>query len=559
MLLSILNSSGTNRLTLLGTDIMSTIASTILASSVAPETLSTQWRALCVFSVYRISLAFLLLLGVSFYPHLFFLSPSFAQPFTTCTEIYLVIGIVLCVGTFWRVFNFEQQVLAQCYTDILLLTGMIFFSQGLSVGFGVVMITAIAGSSSLLSGRLSLFFAAFATIMLFLQQTLKTFYYDFSLQGFVLVAFYGACFFTTACIIRYLSNQIQRSDAIASQRQIDLNNLGELNSQVVQRLQSGIMIIDKSNKVPLSNFASQRLLGLKKGGSVALRLKALDLLHCLKTCREACKPIIKTIRHEEFDTEVMIQFMPIGSEQQGVVLVFLDEMTQITKKAQQMKVASLGRFTAGLAHELRNPLGAVSHASQLLIESKNITKEEKRLVNIVKNQSERMNEIIKNIMQLSRDREQIKSKVNIKAWVKEFVQEFKSINREHYQISVSLPPHPLFVSMDKTQLYQVLTNLCENGLRFSKESTWEYTLVIKVYQNKFDDTVIDIIDDGPGVAKEDIPKLFEPFFTTRRSGTGLGLFIARELSEANHVRLDYHKFTNGSCFRLTFPSVERFE
>ena len=251
----------------------------------------------------------------------------------------------------------------------------------------------------------------------------------------------------------------------------------------------------------------------------------------------------------------MASFAGLGDESNAGVLVFLEDASAMRQRAQQLKLASLGRLAASVAHEIRNPLGAISHASQLLAES-SLDESEHRLTQIINENSERMNAIIENVLHLSRRKAAEPKTVELRPWLVDFVQSFGATGAlSGVEVDVQVQPPQLDVVVDSSQLQQVVWNLCENSLKhagvpprlelrggFNADAYRPY---------------LDIIDNGNGIAPEVAEHLFEPFFTTRSEGTGLGLYIARELCEGNKASLNYIPMADGCCFRITFADPRR--
>jgi two-component system sensor histidine kinase PilS (NtrC family) len=225
-----------------------------------------------------------------------------------------------------------------------------------------------------------------------------------------------------------------------------------------------------------------------------------------------------------------------------------------------MKLASLGRLTASIAHEIRNPLGAISHAEQLLAESETLSTPEKRLTEIIHKHTERVNAIIENVLQLSRRGNASPELFNLKQWLEQFSEEFVlglRIHQEELQIDVQ--PETLMVNFDNTQFHQIVWNLCHNGMRHSQNCEVNPKLELVGRLNiATQRPYLDVIDHGPGIAPEHKQHIFEPFFTTESNGSGLGLYISKELCDANNAHISY--FSNqggGSCFRIEFAKSEQ--
>jgi two-component system sensor histidine kinase PilS (NtrC family) len=235
-------------------------------------------------------------------------------------------------------------------------------------------------------------------------------------------------------------------------------------------------------------------------------------------------------------------------------LVFLDDLSQISQQAQQLKLAALGRLTAGIAHEIRNPLGAISHAAQLLEESEELSGPDQRLSQIIQDQSRRMNLVIENVLQLSRRRQTEPHLLDLKSWLERFVIDLRGRLSAHQAVHLDIGLGTLTTRMDAEQLQQVMTNLVENALRYSGQLHQKAQVWLRLFHDPYSDLPsLEVLDDGPGVADEHLTKIFEPFFTTEAKGTGLGLYLSRELCESNQANLDYIPREGGaSCMRITF-------
>jgi two-component system sensor histidine kinase PilS (NtrC family) len=255
--------------------------------------------------------------------------------------------------------------------------------------------------------------------------------------------------------------------------------------------------------------------------------------------------------------DVQASFARLSAETRVATLVFLEDVAVLRQRAQQLKLASLGRLTASIAHEVRNPLGAISHAGQLLSESPALDDEERRLTAIIEEQSRRVNRIVEDILRISRRRQARTERVDLYRWLGDFRSEFLlHYNLSPPDIALELDAGPIEAGMDPDQLHQVLWNLCENGLRYSRGTP--LLLIRGGIQRDTGRPFVEVVDRGPGVAAEIREQLFEPFFTTEAQGTGLGLYVARELCEANQALLQLrYAGPGGTCFRIDFAHPQR--
>ena len=266
----------------------------------------------------------------------------------------------------------------------------------------------------------------------------------------------------------------------------------------------------------------------------------------------------KPFRSHSTGPEVQANFTMMEAGEQSSILIFVDDNTRMAQQAQQLKLASLGGLTASIAHEIRNPLGAISHAAQLLQESTELNKSDARLCEIIHQHTIRANKVIENVLQLSRRKQVEPELFNMHDWLESFINDFQANQDQQCSIKFVCKKKDLKFRIDPSQIQQVLTNLFQNGIRYSEQNTGKRTLtVVADFNIQSEQPTLDIIDQGPGVPTEQQDKIFEPFYTSEKSGTGLGLYIARELCEANQARLDYHPVTSGSCFRITFSHPSR--
>ncbi len=509
------------------------------------------WRALQVFNLYRFALVIFLIVVFAFNFEFFPLGREDSVMYFNVTWSYLIIAMVSITSALLKKPNFQTQVFTQVIIDIIMLTLLMYTSHGAIAVLGILINAAIAGGSILTQGRTSIFFAAIASISILLEHAYASLKGELTIVNYTQIGVIGITFFATAILGYTLSRRIRLTEEIASQRGADLAEMEKLNEYIVQQIRSGIITVNSQGRVELMNDYALELLALPKkvigkqlDAVVPLLAEKLDLWQTFH--KEEINPFVASVN----GAEVLPQFVPLGT--QGGTVIFIDDMSRISQQAQQLKLASLGRLTASIAHEIRNPLGAVSHAAQLLEESTNLDNQDKRLLEIITKQADRMNGVVKNVLQLSRRKDSEIVLFRIKPWLQDFIHHFTS-NKE-VDITINVIPPEIEVYMDASQLNQVLTNLCENGLRYSYQNTGEWTLLINVGINSQNNRVfLDIIDQGEGISDDDIiAQIFEPFYTTEKTGTGLGLYVAKELCDSNKAILEYLKLEAGSCFRIQF-------
>lgn len=526
-------------------------------SDLIEEADTKTWRSLHFFNLYRVILAGLFVASIFVEKHISVLGSSDPVLFAVVSYAYLSLAVFASFTIHWRWPTFEANVTLLTMVDICALTIIMHSSGGIESGLGMLIVVAIAGNSLLTNGKAASLFAALAVLAILTGQVVAHISNSMN-PGYTHAGFLGAAVFATALLSHVLSKRLKETEQLAEQRGIDLANMALLNEHVIKKLQSGVIVVDNYNRIRLMNQSAWHMLGLPVLDNVQQKpLKSLsqELYDSLKIWKDNphSEPNLFTTNGSSID--VLPSFTKFGSANNQATLIFLEDTARMTQQAQQMKLASLGRLTASIAHEIRNPLGAISHADQLLAESSNLDTNQVRLTEIIHNHTQRVNEIIENVLQLSRRDNTVPESISLRPWIRKFIDEFVlSENIKLETINFSIEPENLDVYFDKTQLQQIIWNLCKNGLRYTAEYTENPKLELRAgLLDASRRPFLDIIDHGPGIEPKVAEQIFEPFFTTDSKGTGLGLYIARELCELNKAHIRYIAIPNGgSCFRIEF-------
>lgn len=439
--------------------------------------------------------------------------------------------------------------------DILVFLLLIQASGGLNSGLGYLLLINCSVGSMLLDRRMGAFFAAVASLGVIGQQLYGLLAGLADTQDIVSAGSLGILLFATVSALQYLSARIRSATLRADQQSRQAAHLQRLAQQIIERMRTGVLVVDAANKPELINRAARQMLGeqLQPGGERQAELRRI--------VREWRRDTTRSVALMQADNggELRLSFANLRREHGDSTLVFVEDNRKLTQAAQKLKLASLGHLTGSIAHEVRNPLGAISHAAQLLSESPNLSDEDRHLTRIICRHSQRVNEIVENVMQLSRRRASVPQLHDLGDWLELFIQDFRAGAPADTRIHLELPEQPVNARFDPQQLAQVVTNLCNNALRHSHVSTGRRDVEIAVYHHgERDCAVLDVIDSGRGVLPEHRDKIFEPFFTTGQGGSGLGLYIARELCEAIQANLYYCRSeSNKSCFRIEFAHSNR--
>jgi len=515
------------------------------------------WTALRYFNLYRLVIAGLLCVLILTGN----LPPPMAQfdagLFAFAGFGYLGLAVVAQVLLESRLLPFVMQVPAQVLLDVVLLSALMYASGGVASGFGILVLVAIAGGS-LLAGRRVAFVLAAAATLAVLSQELYLASRAADAGNYPHAGFLGASFFIVAIAGHGLSRRVRESEALADQRASDLANLAELNEHIIQRMQAGILVLDASAAIRLINASAVNLLGLQ-GRVVGRRLAEIapPLDEQYQRWRVERRHATRVFRTDGPGNELLASFTNLGTGRDDASLIFLEDAAVTRQRAQQMKLASLGRLTASIAHEIRNPLGAISHAGQLLAESPGRDPNDERLTGIIRDHAARVNVIIDNVLQLGRREMAVQEQFEIRPWLEAFVAELRAQHQlPDAAVALAVEPPDTVVRMDRSQLQQVLWNLCENALRYS---TGTPAIELAAGVNPATQRpYLDVVDHGPGIDPAAAEQLFEPFFTTEAAGSGLGLYIASELCEANQASLRLMDNGPRGCrFRISFAHPDK--
>ena len=414
-----------------------------------------------------------------------------------------------------------------------MLCGLFYAGGGVPSGIGSLLVVAVAIANILLRGRIGLVIAAAASLgLLYLTFFLSLSSPD-ATNHYVQAGGLGTLCFAAALVIQALVRRQEQTETLAEERAETVANLEELNALILQRMRTGILVVDSRQAILLANQAALGLLRQDDVQGASLGRHSPMLMHCMKQWR--LNPSLRppTLKVVPDGPTVQPSFISLNREDDQHVLIFLEDISQIAQQAQQMKLAGLGRLTAGIAHEIRNPLGAISHAAQLLQESEELDAPDRRLTQIIQDQSKRMNLVIENVLQLSRRRQAEPQQLDLKEWLQRFVDEYPGRLRNDSQLHLQLGAGDIQTRMDPHQLNQVLSNLVQNGLRYSAQAHGRGQVWLSLARDPESDLpVLEVIDDGPGVPADKLNNLFEPFFTTESKGTGLGLYLSRDSARA---------------------------
>ncbi len=473
---------------------------------------------------------------------------------------YLASNALLMGGLFGRMHGNNTLLFLIFFTDILAITLLSDASGGMISGLPILLVISVAASAIMIPQRtLSVLVAALSAIAI-LADSLRLISIGYTDIGTLFpTGLLGLLLFGVALLVQVVAARLGKAEELARNRASDLYNLQRLNEQIVQHMQTGILLISDKGDAQVMNKAALRLLAPQRSGSAEqgreLRDYSVELASQWQRWRDFRQHKATPITIDNDAPDVIANFRILQPDTEGKSLVFVEDYTPVKQYAQSLKLTSLGRLTASIAHEIRNPLGAVSHAAQLLQESPDLVDADRRMADIILDHSRRMNHIIESVMQISR-REPPKPQVLLLAdWLKDFVEGYVLTLEEGCEITIHCEYPELQIEFDPENLHRILRNLLENGMRHSALLTGKSSAELRVELDFTSNRChIDVEDDGEGVAPADQSKLFEPFYTTVAEGSGMGLFLCKELCEINNATLSYMQSSRGkSCLRISLP------
>lgn len=515
------------------------------------------WQALRLFNLYRffLSMGFLIIIHYKF--NISFISDIDYVLYKEAAYSYLFISICFLIISILFKTKYSWQANIPIFVDIVAIIIIMHASGGLISGVGILLIVIVAAHSLLMPGKLSILSAATATIGLLIEHSYIVFTLHNPINLYTQVGLLGSVIFATSIVTNLLALRARQSQLIVENQALQLATSQQLNAHIVSAMHAGVLVIDNQNHIRLINMAAKKLLDLSSDDQITT-LKDLPVTFekCLVTWQKMGKnspsqQIVSTGPEVRFSFHALGKPLPVGT------LIFIYNVSEETRQAQDLKLASLGHLTANIAHELRNPLGAASHAAQLLVESNDLNAEDRHLLKMIKDSCDRMNTVIQNVLSLSGRKSAKTQQINLIPWLSQFINNLVIPHIPHPEVTLQYDRNDILIEADTSQLTQILINLCENGLRYSLKKTQKATLTLSVKTTTPPDTVyIDVIDQGEGIPSQVVKHIFEPFFTTEKTGSGLGLYIAKELSQMNGARLDYAPTNAGCQFRLTISQRE---
>ena len=494
----------------------------------------TNWTSVRLLNVYRLGLAAI------------FFAQSFAStsPLVNIVDLrlyswasfaFLVLALVWLVASVIERRGFQSQVSLQIYGDTIIIILLMHACGGISSGLGMLLIISVAVTGLLTQQALAILFASLASLGLLAQHIYSVINIPAYSGSSTQVGLLGASLIATAIVTHKLMMRVRSSEQLIQQRERDVALLSALNQEIIENMEAGVIVLGRNDSIRHINRAARELLHLPVITDISLQRDCPRLATALDSWRKTMSQASQLPPASREIDNLQISFRELQSEGQPNTMIFLNDVSSIRDTMQQAKLASLGHLTASIAHEIRNPLGAISYAAELLMEDRNFDEVDQRMIEIISQHTLRINHIIEDILNISRGDETSRERIELKNWFPAFIDSFcqtglASAESFHLEFESDFP----VVLFDAGHLNQILTNLCTNACVHADTSK---PVIIRIYPDSGHALCIEIADQGPGVSSDILDQIFEPFYTTSHQGSGLGLYIVAQLCELNNASI----------------------
>ena len=483
-----------------------------------------------------------------------------------------------------------MQLVVQISVDIAAISFLYLSAGGIKSGLAILYLFPLAGGAILAPLILSLFFVSAVTLILLADSGYQLLNENADISSSQ-VGLYGAAFFIIIFAINRLAARLIKQESLALGRGKALHVQQAINRLIIADMEDGVLVVDRKGRVLISNPAAAHMLGLTfphekaygKLSDMAWLRPIADAYQTwggqdgLRTSTQSNMPTFVLIKQgedltlqggttilgsrRELITHLKLRFAKVDAEgvQEERVVIFLQDVTEIENRAQQLKLASMGRLTASIAHEVRNPLSAIGHAASLLSEDAPDAGEQ-RLLAIISDNVARLNRMIEDILKLSRKAHQYHEPLCLGVLFDDVLSELQEMHGVQQGMIVIGDMKPHKVRFDPLHLREIVLNLLTNALRYASSTPGSIRVyVVSGIGHRLE---LHVQDDGPQITATVRAHLFEPFYTTSSKGTGLGLYLARELCLNNGALLNYEyrsddeKGAPAGRFVITFANNE---
>jgi two-component system, NtrC family, sensor histidine kinase PilS len=538
------------------------------------------WPTLQTFALVRVLFSTALLLAVTMFGASVIGRALGADPgrMLTLLGAYFTLSVSLLAWTMLRRSRFGLQIWAHLACDLLLISMLVVLGGGTRSGLFIFYLLPLAEGSLALASLGAFFIWSIAALVLLVNEVLRVFGGDPTEGQLFQAGVVGAALFGITALLRLLSTRLSRQEQLARLRGRELDSQLQINRLVISQMEQGVIVVDATTLVRANNRTARLMLGFDPEAQVTGR-RLLDL----ESARELAHAFLNWLTSLELQAvpaqsdvliksgeapvagaprRLRVRFARPAFQPSDEYVIFMEDLQAVEERAQRLKLAAMGRLTASIAHEIRNPLAAISQAGQLLSEDVRDPLHQ-RLASIVRENTQRLNRLVEDVLRAARRDSPLTDEFDLRefcaSWLGEFVRD-RGLAGETIEL---LAQPGLIVRFEQNQLRQVLFNLVDNALRYCSGRPASIQMVADPPGERDAPLCLWVFDDGPGVPATDRNSMFEPFFTTHTRGTGLGLYLAREFCVANGFDLTYAGWQPpppaptrfGFCLRLGPPEA----
>jgi len=533
-------------------------ASTVSVSPAAVTPSDLAWRVIGLLNLYRLLVPLVLIAMQAFAGPSWGFATARPALFLAACLAYFTAAVLLVIARRLHWSSLRIVALVNASVDAIAIGFILYASGGVASGLAILLALPVLALTVLADRRDALLIAAMTAIAVLVQQVFAGLTGLATTSDYLTAGLFGLLLFIIAFAMWPVADRLRESEALVRRQEVDLANLAQLSQYIVQHLRESILVIDADDRIRLINESAAQVLGDGLAYPDALIGEAWRQREADTGPAPASE---RTFVAADRTRVIRPHFAPLGNAKPAPVLVFLEDTSLIEERVQQSKLAALGRLSASIAHEIRNPVGAMSHAGQLLAESPRLLDEDRRLTDIIRDNASRVSGIINNVQRLARREPAQLERLSLGAWIEEFREEFcETMQWPLRRLRVQGMVDEVETRVDPDQLRQIVWNLCDNAIKHAVADDPDQP--VEVSYGRMSGNArpfLEIADRGAGVPQEHAERIFEPFFTGGR-GTGLGLFLARELAQSNGATLIYEARTGGgTVFRIVFADPRRWE
>ena len=483
--------------------------------------------------------------------------PGYNTDLLWLSGLWSLTALALFRRTEWLASRPELGPLAIMLFDLVMVAFLTALGSELGSGLPLLYLPTVSASAVVIRNRLlATAVAALATLAVLSDSTYQLQQGAIDSSAMLSAGLLSTLIFLISLLLQLIVGRMDKFEQLADSATTQVATLEELNDQVIAHMTVGVCRISPDNRLTAVNKAAMLLLELTDFETpVSLETVDKTLAQYVSNWRSGQHTSAMPFKIHSEGKLLMPKLISVGHDFEPEILLFVEDYTPVTEAAQTLKLNALGKLTASIAHEIRNPLTAISHASQLMEDISDNPAEQIELCRIISNNTQRVNEIIENILQLSRREDAKRESLDLLAWLRLFIPEYEQGQAHGSCVTLRAPEPVGTILFDPGHLRRILTNLLDNGVRHAGERTGQFTVTLELTKDIATNKAhIDVIDAGSGVPDTMRDRLFEPFFTTSPKGSGLGLYLCRELCQSNNAALSYDRTVDdGTRFRVAIP------